>query len=130
MSNPAPRPGLRERVAAAIIEAAAAVLAERGDTASMSDVATAAGVARATVYRYFPNREALLEALGTVAVQEAGQGLTAARLDAVAIEEAFTRAVRALVQVGDYFVVLARERARIAPDEFDRHVGGELSALL
>ena len=130
MSSSASRPGLRERVAAAIIEAAAAVLAERGDTASMSDVATAAGVARATVYRYFPNREALLEALGTAAVQEAGKGLAAARLDAVAIEEAFSRAVRALVVVGDYFVVLARERARVAPGEFDRHVGGELSALL
>ena len=73
MSNPAPRPGLRERVAAAIVEAAATVLAEHGDSASMSDVAGAAGVARATLYRYFPNREALLEALGSVAVDEAGQ---------------------------------------------------------
>jgi AcrR family transcriptional regulator len=117
-------------VAAAIVEAAAAVLAERGDAASMSDVASAAGVARATVYRYFPNRDALLEALGTVAVREAGQGLAAARLDAVAIEEGVTRAIRALVLVGDYFVVLARERARVAPAEFDRDVGGVLRALL
>lgn len=130
MSIPAPRPGLRERVAAAIIEAAAAVLAQRGDTASMSDVANAAGVARATVYRYFPNRDALLQALGSFAVREAGSGLAAARLDEVAIDEAFSRAVRALVLVGDYFVVLARERARVDPAEFERHVGGVLFALI
>ena len=129
MSTPAPRPGLRERVAGAIVEAAAAVLAERGD-ASMGDVAGAAGVARATLYRYFPNREALLEALGSAAIEEAGRGLAAARLDEVAIEEAFTRAVRALVVVGDYFVVLARERATVAPEEFDQRVGGVLRALI
>jgi len=96
----------------------------------MADVAGAAGVARATLYRYFPNREALLEALGRAAVEEAGQGLAAARLDEVAIEEGFTRAVRALVVVGDYFVVLARERATVAPKEFDRRVGGVLGALI
>ena len=129
MSSPGPRPGLRERVAAAIVEAAAAVLAERGD-ASMSDVASAAGVARGTVYRYFQGRESLLEALGSVAVEEAGQGLAAARLDEVAIEEAFTRAVRALVLVGDYFVVLARERASVDPAEFDRRITGILRALV
>jgi AcrR family transcriptional regulator len=130
MSNSTPRPGLRQRVASAIVEAAAAVLAERGDAASMSDVAAAAGVARATVYRYFPNREALLETLGSVAVRQAGEGLAAARLDEVAIDEAFSRAVRALVTVGDYFVVLARERARVAPPEFELRVGGVLYALL
>lgn len=130
MSTPAPRPGLRERVAAAIVEAAAAVLAERGDAASMSDVAAAAGVARATVYRYYPNRDSLLEALGSVAVEEAGKGLAAARLDEVEIEEAFRRAVRALVVVGDYFVVLARERARVDPREFEQHVTAVLIALV
>jgi TetR/AcrR family transcriptional regulator, mexCD-oprJ operon repressor len=130
MSSPAARSGLRERVASAIVEAAAAVFAERGDAASMSDVAHAASVARATVYRYFPSREALLATLGSVAVQEAGQGLAAARVDEVAVGEAFTRAVRALVVVGDYFVVLARERASVAADEFDRRVGGVLRALI
>ena len=129
MSTPAPRPGLRERVAAAIVDAAAAVFAERGD-ASMSEVASAAGVARGTVYRYFQGREALLEALGTVAVEEAGRGLAAARLDKVAIGEAFTRAVRALVLVGDYFVVLARERASVDRAEFERRISGVLRALL
>jgi TetR/AcrR family transcriptional regulator, mexCD-oprJ operon repressor len=130
MSHSAPRPTLRERVAAAILESAAGALAAEGEAASMSDVAAAAGVARATVYRYFPNREALLEALGRVAVEQAGEGLAAARLDGVPVDEAFTRAVRALVIVGDYFVVLARERARVDPPEFERRIGGVLQGLI
>ncbi len=46
-----PRPALAERVSSAILEAAAGAPVDRGEQASMSDVAAAAGVARATVYR-------------------------------------------------------------------------------
>src|SRR5829696_2184565 len=108
---------LHARVTAAILDAAAATLAERGEQASMADVAAAAGMARATVYRYFPNREALLEALGRLALEDAGERLQAGRLEEVAVPEAFERAVRALVAVGDPFVVVSRESAR--PDPAD-----------
>src|SRR3954453_17231489 len=77
---------LHARVSAAILEAAAAVLAERGEQASMADVAAAAGRARATVYRYFPNREALFEALGRLAVDDAGERLEAGRLDEIPVQ--------------------------------------------
>ena len=130
MSSPAQRPELRERVSAAILEAAAGVLAERGEQASMSDVAAAAGVARATVYRYFPNREALLEALGRLALEDAGERLSAARLTEVPVDEGLSRAVRALVTVGDRFVVLARERGRPDPAEFDARIAAPLRELL
>jgi AcrR family transcriptional regulator len=40
--------------------------------ASLTDIADAAGVARRTLYQYFPRREALVDALAT----EAGQALT------------------------------------------------------
>src|SRR6186997_1909754 len=89
------RTTLHARVSAAILEAAAAVLADRGEQASMADVAAAAGMARATVYRYFPNREALLEALGRLAVEDAGERLRAGRLQEVPVPDAFERAVRA-----------------------------------
>jgi AcrR family transcriptional regulator len=129
MSRP-PRPTLRERVAAAILEAAAEVVARQGEQASMSDVALAAGVARATLYRYFPSREALLDELARLAVSEAGDRLGAASLDRVSAEEGVVRAVRALVGVGDYFIVLARAPVRPEPEAFERRVARPLRALL
>jgi TetR/AcrR family transcriptional regulator, mexCD-oprJ operon repressor len=121
---------LHARVSGAILAAAAAVLAERGEQASMADVAGAAGMARATVYRYFPNREALFEALGRLALEEAGERLQAGRLEEVAVPEAFERAVRALAAVGDSFVVVSRESARTDPEEFEQRVAAPLRGLI
>ena len=121
---------IRARVSGAILEAAAAVLAERGEQASMADVAAAAGMARATVYRYFPNREALFDALGRLAVEEAGERLRAGRLEQVAVPEAFERAVRALVAVGDSFVVVSRQSARPDPAQFEQRIASPLRELI
>ena len=122
MSEPAARQPLQQRVAAAILDGAARILAVHGEQASMNDVAAAAGVARATVYRYFPNRQALLAELARAAVSEADEGLASARIDEVSPEEGVARAVRALVDVGDSFVLLARERVRSDPERFERRV--------
>jgi AcrR family transcriptional regulator len=46
-----------------VLQAARAVFADRGRDAQMDDVAGAAGVGVGTVYRHFPTKEALLEAL-------------------------------------------------------------------
>jgi AcrR family transcriptional regulator len=133
MSEPAfqlrPRQALQQRVAGAIVDAAARVLAESGEPASMTDVAAAAGVARATVYRYFPTRVALLAEVARRAVDEAGARLLAARIDQVPPEEGIARAVRALTDVGDAFVVLARERVRPEREQFDRAVDAPLRSL-
>jgi TetR/AcrR family transcriptional regulator, mexCD-oprJ operon repressor len=120
MSEPAPRHALQERVAAAILDGAAQIFAVQGEQASMSDVAAAAGVARATVYRYFPNRQALVDELARAAVSDADARLTATRIDEVPPEEGIARAVRALVEVGDSFVLLTRERTRSDPEGFER----------
>lgn len=120
---------LQQRVAAAILEAAARLLAHAGEQASMNDVAAAAGVARATVYRYFPNRQALLDRLAEIAVTDAGTRLASARIEEVEPDEGVARAVRALVDVGDYFIALARERIRPAPEEFQEKIAGPLGRL-
>jgi TetR/AcrR family transcriptional regulator, mexCD-oprJ operon repressor len=122
MPAPAPRPALQERVAAAILDGAARLFTVEGEQASMNDVAAAAGVARATVYRYFPNRQSLLDELAGAAVSDADARLVSSRIDEVAPEEGIARAVRALVDVGDPFVLLARERVRSDPDRFERSV--------
>jgi TetR/AcrR family transcriptional repressor of mexCD-oprJ operon len=92
-----------------ILTSAARVLAAR-EAAGMADVAAAAGVSRGTLYRYFPNRESLLQALEAEANQEARRRLAEANLEHVPVEEALARAARALVAVGEHFIVLLRER--------------------
>ena len=76
----------------------------------MAEVAAAAGIARGTLYRYFPSRELLLRALEAAASKEAGRRLAEANLDQVPVNEALARATRALVGVGEHFIVLLRER--------------------
>lgn len=62
-------PGLRERQAqqarTAMLEAALAQLESKGvDDVSMVEIAESAGVSLRTLYRYFPDRAALLQAAG------------------------------------------------------------------
>ena len=128
MPSPSSRQALQQRVAGAVLEGAARILAAQGPAASMNDVAAAAGVARATVYRYFPNRQALLEELSGMALSDAEARLSDARLDEVATQEAVTRVVRALVDVGDAFIVVARERTGAA--EFERTLIAPLRRVL
>jgi len=106
-------------VAAAIVAAAGEVLATGGSDVSMAEVAAAAGMARATVYRYFPTRQALLDRVAEVAVTDAGARLADARLESVPPQDALVRAIRAFLDVGDYFTVLARERVHV-PDKHAR----------
>ena len=92
-----------------ILLAAARVLAAR-EAASMAEIAAAAEITRGTLYRYFPNRESLIKALEAMANEEAGRRLAEANLGQVPVEEGLGRAVRALVAVGEDFIVLLRER--------------------
>jgi AcrR family transcriptional regulator len=125
---PAQRRGLRARVTSAILEAAASALARNGDV-SMAEVADAAGVARATLYRYFPNRDALVDAVAETALADAAGRLDSARIAEIPIGDGVARAVRALVEIGDPFIVAGRERLRTDADAFDRSVATPIAAM-
>jgi TetR/AcrR family transcriptional regulator, mexCD-oprJ operon repressor len=74
-----------------IVEVAARLLGENPNLA-MADVGIAAGVSRATVYRHFPTREALVAAIHSQAIEQSEAALRACRLD----EDSATVALRRL----------------------------------
>ena len=96
----------------------------------MSDVATAAGVARGTLYRYFPTRRSLLDQLRANAVEDAASRLQASRVSEVAPFDGIERVIRAFVDAGDLFVVGARERRTTARPDFEASVMLPLRQLI
>ena len=102
---------LRDRTAAAIIDSAATLLAAHGD-ASIDDIAAAAGVGRATLYRYFANRDELLKALAVAGVTELAAGIQQAQLTSIPVEEALARLTRAILTAGSKYIALNRDGGR------------------
>jgi AcrR family transcriptional regulator len=118
-----------DRTAAAILDAAAHVFSEQGTAANLADVAAAAGVSRATLYRYYPNREALLRALGAHALNELASRLNDAGLERATVEEAIERLARALVAVGDRYSVLVSEQCLADEADAERLVVAPMRAV-
>ena len=91
-----------------------------GRAGEHDSVAAAAGVSRAAVYHCFPDRQALFDELALAAVDDADERLASGRMDEVAADEGIARAIRALVDVGDSLMLLARERVRSDAERFER----------
>lgn len=124
-------PPLRDHVCVLILDRAAAVLAEHGATVSMAEIAKAAGIGRATLYRHFPNREALLQAMAETAVEDLGDRLAEAHLGQVPVREAIARVCRAFVTTGGKYIALRYTGHKPAdPDAVDRRIGAPLRTLL
>jgi AcrR family transcriptional regulator len=102
-----------DRTSAAILDAAARVFSEEEGAAGLGAVAAAAGVSRATLYRYYANREALLDALVTDAGTDLVRRLEDAGLARASVEDAIGRIMRAVVAVGDRYAVLLSDRGRV-----------------
>jgi TetR/AcrR family transcriptional repressor of mexCD-oprJ operon len=100
-------PALRDHIAAAILDKAAAILAERREAASLAEIAEAAGVARSTLYRYFPSRDALLQSLADTAEAEIQARIGEARPDVLPVPEAIARLTRGLIAAGSKYIALA-----------------------
>lgn len=99
----------------AILDAAVDVLAA-DPSASLSEVAGRAGLGRATLYRHFPNRDALRLAIREEALARAEAALAGAGLDQVPPREGVRRAAEVLVPLGMRFRVLLAEGADTDPE--------------
>lgn len=98
------------RVVAGILDAAAAVLAERGESASMAEIAEATGVGRATLYRYFPTRDDLVRGLVEAAVEDVIGRIDDAAIDTVPVTEGIARLTRGFLAAGGKYAALANTR--------------------
>jgi TetR/AcrR family transcriptional repressor of mexCD-oprJ operon len=94
-----------ERTRALILDAAARVLGRRPD-AAMADIADQAGVGRATLYRHFPTREALLHGVTDVGTSELADGIEAAKLDELPVERAVARLTAVFLRTGAKYAAL------------------------
>jgi len=106
-----------ERHHRALLAAAADELARNPDS-SMADVAQAANLTRATLYRHFSNRQTLLTAIQAEALARGSEMLLACRLDEGNALEVLGRVIASLGKHGMRFrIILLR-----APDHNARFI--------
>jgi TetR/AcrR family transcriptional repressor of mexCD-oprJ operon len=87
-----------------IVEVAARLLGENPNV-GMGEIGAAADVSRATVYRHFPTREALIAAIQIQAVEQSEQALLACRLDEGGATEALRRLCTAWLDVAERYAL-------------------------
>ncbi len=85
-----------------IVEVAARLLGDDPHV-GMAAVAEAADVSRATVYRHFPTREALMDAIRTQALAAGAQAIVECRLEEDGATEALRRLVEAWLDIAERY---------------------------
>jgi AcrR family transcriptional regulator len=111
------------RSAQTILDATIVLLARHPD-ASMDDIASAAGVARQTVYAHYPNREALLAAVIDRITADVLVALADIDNDADSATEALRRWLRASWQLIEQYPILLSPVLAVSDpqSDHDRHV--------
>lgn len=97
--------GLQARTRAAILAATASVLA-RDRTATLAEIAAAAGVGRSTVHRYFADRDRLIHQAMLDSIRVVDECIATAATESGPAGEAMRRLITTLVPEGDRIVLL------------------------
>ncbi|MDI3420276.1 TetR/AcrR family transcriptional regulator [Streptomyces luteolus] len=95
----------------------AAALLSRKSTATMDEVARAAGIGRATLHRHFAGREALVRALEEMGIQELEAAIDAAALDEGQADDAVRRLVAEVEPLGPLLSFLVGENQLFEGDQ-------------
>ncbi|MEM8640002.1 MAG: TetR/AcrR family transcriptional regulator [Cyanobacteria bacterium P01_G01_bin.54] len=127
MSNPTPT-----KAQQALLQTLTPVLASHPG-ASLSEIATQAGVGRATLYRHFASREALVKAVAMEAIAAFDQASAAVAAQNLNAGDALLAFLQNVIPLGDRFHFLAIEPgayhdAEVA-DAYDRQLQ-ELNAFI
>jgi AcrR family transcriptional regulator len=124
MSPSKSKPGLRsdaERNREAILKSAMATFVERPD-ASVEQIAQAAGVTRQTVYAHYPSRNALVQAVQQLALDQTIALLDSARLDEDPPDVALERFLEASwVTASEHRIFDLPAVPRSPEDEYEGH---------
>lgn len=95
----------------------AAALLSRKATATMDEVARAAGIGRATLHRHFAGRDALVRALEALGIQEFEVAIEAARFDDGTAEEALRRLIAGVEPIAGLLAFLVTENQLFEGDQ-------------
>ncbi|MEU2157504.1 MULTISPECIES: helix-turn-helix domain-containing protein [unclassified Streptomyces] len=101
-----------------VLRAAAALLA-RKSTATMDEVARAAGIGRATLHRHFAGRSALVKALESLGIQEFEAAIDRAGIDRGDTVDGLRRLIAEMEPVADLLAFLVTENELFEGDEMD-----------
>ncbi len=110
----------------------AAALLTRKSTATMDEVAKAAGISRATLHRHFAGRDALVRALEALGIEECETALDAARLDEGPAADAVERLVREIESAAGLLAFLYTENQLFEGEEQNQgwtRIDDRISAL-
>lgn len=97
----------------------AAALLSRKATATMDEVARAAGIGRATLHRHFAGRDALVRALESLGIQEFEAAIDRARFDDGTAEEALRRLIAGVEPVAGLLAFLVTENQLFEGDQMN-----------
>ncbi|TWF79626.1 TetR family transcriptional regulator [Pseudonocardia hierapolitana] len=104
----APESGTRARTRRAILDAAVRVLSQQS-SASLAEVAAAAGVGRTTMHRYFPERADLLTGISHDLLEQIAAATERARPDLGPAVAALERLCQAYFALGDGLLLTMNE---------------------
>ena len=111
-----------------LLDAATILLAENPG-ASFIEIAEAAGVGRASLYRHFPTREDLIRELSLEAIRATDEASAHIMSDATSATDALRLSVEAMIPLGDRYYFLTR-LPTLVDEEVNRHIKRQDTEML